>query len=158
MKKTVSLIIFIAFYVLCICSSNIPYPEYANYPTLSFVISLFTILSFLFVTAFYACSKKFVIVISIYFTCVYVVSLVAVILDGLEFSNLTLPLYLIFLSYAVAIQHFELAVINLLKSFNVNVTDTCVFYIDFTILIVMIYSIYYISKRIQLRNRQVNTL
>ena len=158
MKRTISLIIFITFYILSICTCNIPYPEYAKQPTLSFLISFLTILSFLFVTAFYADNKKFLIVISIYFICVFIVSLVALILDGLEFSKLTLPLYLIFLSYAVAIQHFELAVINLLKSFNANVTDVCVFYIDFIILIVMIYSTYYLSKRIQLRNRQDNTL
>ena len=90
MKKIISLIIFAVFYVLSFCTCNFPYPEYAKYPVLSFIFSLLTIISFLFVTAAYANSKKFLIITSIYLACVFAITTIAIILGGFNFSVLTL--------------------------------------------------------------------
>ena len=74
MKKIISLIIFVVFYILSFCTCNFPYPEYAPNPILSFLFSLLTIISFLFVTVVYAKSKRFLLIVSAYFVIVLIVS------------------------------------------------------------------------------------
>ncbi|MBQ9919289.1 MAG: hypothetical protein IJO49_00540, partial [Clostridia bacterium] len=122
MKKIISLIIFAVFYILSFCTCNFPYPEHAPHPILSFLCSLLTIISFLFVTAVYAKSKRFLIIVSIYFACVFAVTTVAIILDGFNFSILTLLFSLIALSFGIAVQHFEFGIKDLLGVLNIHIS------------------------------------
>ncbi len=147
MKKIISLIIFAVFYVLSFTTCNFPYPEYAPNPILSFVFSLLTIISFLFVTAVYAKSKKFLIIVSIYFACVFAVTTVAIILDGFNFSILTLLFSLITLSFGIAVQHFEFAIMDLFEIFNIHISNNYDFFIIFAIITVLFYTTFFISKK-----------
>ncbi len=143
MKKIISLIIFVVFYILSFCTCNFPYPEYAPNPILSFVFSLLTIISFLFVTAVYAKSKKFLIIVSIYFA----VTTIAIILGGFDFSFFTLFFSLITLSFGIAVQHFEFAIMDLLEIFNIHISNNYGFFVIFTIITVLFYATYFISKK-----------
>ena len=147
MKKIISLIVFAVFYVLSFCTCNFPYPEYAKYPIISFIFSLMTIISFLFVTAVYAKSKKFLIIVSIYFACVFAVTTVAIILDGFNFSILTLFFSLITLSFGIAVQHCNFAIMDLLEIFNIHISNNYDFFIIFAIITVLFYTTYFISKK-----------
>ena len=147
MKKIISLIIFAIFYVLSFCTCNFPYPEYAKYPIVSFIFSLLTIISFLFVTAVYAKSKKFLIITSIYFACVFAVTTVAIILDGFNFSILTLLFSLITLSFGIAVQHFNFAIMDLFEVLNIHISNDYEFYIIFAIITILFYATYFISKK-----------
>ena len=147
MKKIISLIVFVVFYILSFCTCNFPYPEYAPNPILSFVFSLLTIISFLFVTAVYAKSKKFLIIVSIYFACVFAVATVAIILDGFNYSILTFLFSLIPLSFGIAVQHFEFAIMDLLEIFNIHISNNYGFFVIFTIITVLFYATYFISKK-----------
>ncbi len=147
MKNIISLIIFAVFYVLSFCTCNFPYPEYAKYPIVSFIFSLLTIISFLFVTAVYAKSKKFLIITSIYFACVFAVATVAIILDGFNFSILTLLFSLITLSFGIAVQHFNFAIMDLFEVLNIHISNDHEFYIIFAIIIALFYTTYFISKK-----------
>lgn len=147
MKKIISLIVFVVFYILSFCTCNFPYPEYAPNPILSFVFSLLTIISFLFVTAVYAKSKKFLIIVSIYFACVFAVTTVAIILDGFNFSILTLLFSLITLSFGIAVQHFNFVIMDLLEIFNIHISNNYGFFVIFTIITVLFYATYFISKK-----------
>lgn len=147
MKKKFSLVIFAIFYVLSFCTCNFPYPEYAPNPILSFLFSLLTIISFLFVTSVYAKSKKFLIIVSIYFACVFAVTTIAIILGGFDFSFFTLLFSLITLSFGIAVQHFEFAIMDLLEIFNIHISNNCGFFVIFTIITVLFYATYFISKK-----------
>ena len=147
MKKIISLIVFVVFYILSFCTCNFPYPEYAPNPILSFVFSLLTIISFLFVTAVYAKSKKFLIIVSIYFACVFAVTTVAIILDGFNFSILTLLFSLITLSFGIAVQHFNFAIMDLFEVLNIHISNDHEFFIIFAIIAVLFYATYFISKK-----------
>ena len=147
MKKIMSLIIFAVFYVLSFCTCNFPYPEYAKHPILSFIFSLLTIISFLFVTSVYAKSKKFLIIVSIYFACVFAITTVAIIIGGFNFSFLTLLFSLITLSFGIAVQHFEFAIMELLKILNIHIPTNYDFFIIFTIITVLFYSTYFICNK-----------
>ncbi len=147
MKKIISLIIFSVFYVLSFSTCNFPYPEYAKYPIVSFIFSLLTIISFLFVTAVYAKSKRFLIIVSIYFACVFAVTTVAIILDGFNFSILTLLFSLIALSFGIAVQHFEFAIKDLLGVLNIHISNDYEFYIIFAIITILFYATYFICSK-----------
>lgn len=147
MKKKISLVIFAIFYVLSFCTCNFPYPEYAPNPILSFLFSLLTIISFLFVTSVYAKSKKFLIIVSIYFACVFAVTTIAIILGGFDFSFFTLLFSLITLSFGIAVQHFEFAIMDLLEIFNIHISNNYGFFVIFTIITVLFYATYFISKK-----------
>lgn len=147
MKKIISLIVFVVFYILSFCTCNFPYPEYAPNPILSFVFSLLTIISFLFVTAVYAKSKKFLIIVSIYFACVFSVTTIAIILGGFDFSFFTLLFSLITLSFGIAVQHFEFAIRDLLGVFNIHISRDYGFYVIFAIIAVLFYATYFISNK-----------
>lgn len=147
MKNIISLIIFAVFYVLSFCTCNFPYPEYAKYPIVSFIFSLLTIISFLFVTAVYAKSKKFLIITSIYFACVFTITTVAIILGGFDFSFFTLLFSLITLSFGIAVQHFEFAIRDLLGVFNIHISRDYGFYVIFAIIAVLFYATYFISNK-----------
>lgn len=131
MKKIISLIIFAVFYVLIFCTCNFPYPEYAKYPVLSFIFSLLTIISFLFVTVAYANSKKFLIITSIYLACVFAITTIAIILGGFNFSILTLLFLLITLSFELAVQHFNFAIMNLLEGLKIHISSDHEFFYHF---------------------------
>ena len=147
MKKIISLIVFVVFYILSFCTCNLPYPEYNPHPILNFIFCLLTIISFLFVTAVYAKSKKFLIIVSIYFACVFAVTTVAIILGGFNFSILTLLFSLITLSFGIAVQHFEFAIKDLLGIFNIHISSDYRFYITFAIIAVLFYATCFISKK-----------
>ena len=147
MKKKISLVIFAIFYVLSFCTCNFPYPEYAQNPILSFLFSLLTIISFLFVTSVYAKSKNFLIIVSIYFACVFAVTTIAIILGGFDFSFFTLLFSLITLSFGIAVQHFEFAIMDLLEIFNIHMSNNYGFFVIFTIITVLFYATYFISKK-----------
>lgn len=147
MKKKISLVVFVVFYVLSFYTCNFPYPEYAKYPIVSFIFSLLTIISFLFVTAVYAKNKKFLIITSVYFACVFAVTTVAIILGGFNFSFLTLLFSLITLSFGIAVQHFSFAIMDLLKIFNIHISNNYDFFVIFTIITALFYATYFISKK-----------
>ncbi len=145
--KKFSWILFIAFYILSFCTCNFPYPEYAPHPILSFICSLLTIISFLFVTVVHAKSKKFLIIVSIYFAYVLAVTTTAIILGGFNFSILTLLFSLITLSFGIAVQHFSFAIMDLLEIFNLHISNDFEFYIIFAIIITLFYATYFICKK-----------
>ena len=147
MKKIISLVVFAVFYVLSFCTCNFPYPEYAPNPILSFVFSLLTIISFLFVTSVYAKSKKFLIIVSIYFACVFAITTVAIILGGFDFSFFTFLFSLITLSFGIAVQHFEFAIKDLFEVLNIHISTNYDFFVIFTIITVLFYATYFISKK-----------
>lgn len=147
MKKIISLIVFVVFYILSFCTCNFPYPEYAPNPILSFVFSLLTIISFLFVTAVYAKSKKFLIIVSIYFACVFAITTIAIILGGFDFSFFTLFFSLITLSFGIAVQHFNFAIMDLFEVLNIYISNDHEFFIIFAIITVLFYTTYFISKK-----------
>ncbi len=147
MKKKISLVIFAIFYVLSFCTCNFPYPEYAPNPILSFLFSLLTIISFLFVTSVYAKSKNFLIIVSIYFACVFAVTTIAIILGGFDFSFFTLLFSLTTLSFGIAVQHFNFAIMDLLEIFNIHISNNYGFFVIFTIITVLFYATYFISKK-----------
>ena len=148
MKNIISLIIFAVFYVLSIYTSNFPYPEYAEHPLVSFIFSLLTIISFLFVTAVYAKSKKFLIIVSIYFACVFAVTTVAIILDGFNFSILTLLFSLITLSFGIAVQPFTFLIVDLLEILRIDIPNNNEFYIIFVIIVALFFTTYFISRKL----------
>ena len=147
MKKIISLIVFVVFYILSFCTCNLPYPEYNPHPILNFIFCLLTIISFLFVTAVYAKSKKFLIIVSIYFACVFAVTTVAIILGGFNFSILTLLFSLITLSFGIAVQHFNFAIMDLFEVLNIHISNDHEFFIIFAIITVLFYATYFISKK-----------
>ena len=148
MKKIISLIVFVVFYILSFCTCNFPYPEYAPNPILSFVFSLLTIISFLFVTAVYAKSKKFLIIVSIYFACVFAVTTVAIILGGFNFSILTLLFSLITLSFGIAVQPFTFLIVDLLEILRIDIPNNNEFYIIFVIIVALFFTTYFISRKL----------
>ena len=147
MKKIISLIVFVVFYIVSFCTCNLPYPEYNPHPILNFIFCLLTIISFLFVTAVYAKSKKFLIIVSIYFACVFAVTTVAIILGGFNFSILTLLFSLITLSFGIAVQHFNFAIMDLFEVLNIHISNDHEFFIIFAIIAVLFYATYFISKK-----------
>ena len=147
MKKIISLIVFVVFYILSFCTCNFPYPEYAPHPALSFICSLLTIISFLLVTAVYAKSKKFLLIVSIYFACVFAVTTTAIILDGFNSSISTLLFLLITLSFGIAVQHFNFAIMDLFEVLNIHISNDHEFFIIFVIIAVLFYATYFISKK-----------
>ena len=147
MKKKISLVIFAVFFILSIYTSNFPYPEHAPHPILSFLCSLLTIISFLFVTVVYAKSKKFLIIVSIYFACVFAITTIAIILGGFDFSFFTLFFSLITLSFGIAVQHFNFAIMDLFEVLNIHISNDHEFFIIFAIIAVLFYATYFISKK-----------
>ena len=88
------------------------------------------------------------IIVSIYFACVFAVTTAAIILDGFNFSVLTLLFSLITLSFGIAVQHFEFAIKDLLGIFNIHISSDYRFYVTFAIIAVLFYATYFIcSKR-----------
>ena len=151
--KKISLVVFTVLYILSFCTCNFPYPEYAPHPVLSFICSLLTIISFLYVTAVYAKSKKFLIIVSIYFACVFTITTIAIILDGFNFSILTLLFSLITLSFGIAVQHFSFATMNLLEDLKIHISSDYAFFIIFSIIIALFYTTYFISKKCRKERR-----
>lgn len=145
--KKISLVVFATLYILSFCTCNFPYPEYASHPALSFICSLLTIISFLLVTAVYSKSKKFLLIVSIYFACVFAVTTTAIILDGFNFSILTLLFSLITLSYGIAVQHFSFAIKDLLGVLNIHISRDYGFYVIFAIITVLFYATYFICDK-----------
>lgn len=147
MKKIISLIVFAVFYVLSIYTSNFPYPEYAEYPLVSFIFSLLTIISFLFVTATYSRSKKFFIIVSAYFVSVLIVSTVMIFNDVPSLFFVNVILVLIFLSFGLPIEHFFNGVSDVLKFYDIHISNDYKFYIIFAIVTALFYATYFISKK-----------
>ncbi|MBQ7936252.1 MAG: hypothetical protein IJ333_07905 [Clostridia bacterium] len=145
--KKVSLIIFLFFYIMSFITSNIPYPEYAKNPILSFMVSLLTIVSFLFVTWNFANSKKFLITISIYFICILVTSIIVIYIGGLGFSWMVLPFYIIIFSLATPITHFERMIIYLLDILSIELPDGYLLCIEILFIACATYLIYFISRK-----------
>ena len=154
MKKIISLIVFVVFYILSFCTCNFPYPEYAPNPILNFIFCLLTIISFLFVTAVYAKSKKFLIIVSIYFTCVFAVTTAAIILGGFNFSILTLLFSLITLSFGIAVQPFTFLIVDLLEILGIDIPNNHEFYIIFVIIVALFFTTYFISRKLIKGERQ----
>ncbi len=145
--KKISLIIFLIFYIMSFITSNIPYPEYANNPILSFMVSFLTIVSFLFVVWNFAYSKKFLITISIYFICVFITSIIVIAIGGVGFSWMALPFYIIVFSLAIPITHFERMIMYLLDIFSIELLDGYLFCIEIILIACMTYLVYYISLK-----------
>jgi len=152
MKKIISLVVFTVFYILSIYTSNFPYPEYAEYPLVSFILSLLTIVSFLFVTVAFSSSKKFLIIVSAYFVSVLIVSTVMIFNDVSSLSFVYIILLLIFLSFGLPIAHFFDGVSDVLDFCNIHISKYYDFYIIFAFTIALFYTTYFISKK---RKRKV---
>ena len=147
MKKIISLVVFAVFYVLSIYTSNFPYPEYAEHPLVSFIFSLLTIISFLFVTAAYSKSKMFLIIVSAYFVSVLIVSTLIIFTGVSSLSFVYIILVLIFLSFGLPVTHFFNEVSDVLDFCNIHISNDYEFYIIFTIITVLFYATYFISKK-----------
>ena len=147
MKKIISLIVFVVFYILSFCTCNFPYPEYAPNPILSFVFSLLTIISFLFVTAAYSRSKKFLIIVSAYFVTVLIVSTVIIFNEVSSLFFVYVILSLIFLSFGLPVEHFFNGVSDVLDFYDIHISSDCEFYIIFAIIAVLFYVTCFISKK-----------
>ena len=155
MKKIIALIVFAVFYILSICTSNFPYPEYAPHPILSFVFSLLTIISFLFVTAVYAKSKRFLLIVSAYFVSVLIVSTLIKFTVVSSLSFVYGIIVLIFLSFGLPVTHFFDEVSDVLVSYDIHISNDYEFYIIFTIIIALFYATYFIcSKYKKERNKR----
>ncbi|MBO5019388.1 MAG: hypothetical protein J6D52_01850 [Clostridia bacterium] len=147
MKKIISLIVFAVFYILSIYTSNFPYPEYAEHPLVSFMFSLLTIISFLFVPAAYSRSKKFLIIVSVYFVSVFIISTIMIFNEVSSLFFVYVILALIFLSFGLPITHFFNGVSDVLDFCNIHISNNYEFYIIYAIIIALFYTTYFISKK-----------
>ena len=145
--KKISLVIFAVFYILSIYTSNFPYPEYAEHPLVSFIFSLLTIISFLFVTAAYSRSKKFLIIVSAYFVTVLIVSTVIIFNEVSSLFFVYVILSLIFLSFGLPVTHFFDKMSDMLDFCNIHISNDYEFYIIFAIIAVLFYVTCFISKK-----------
>lgn len=145
--KKISLVVFGVFYILSIYTSNVPYPEYAPYPILSFVCSLLTIISFLFVTAVCAKSIRYLIIVSAYFVIVLIVSILIIFTEVSSLSFVYMILVLIFLSFGLPVTHFFDKVSDILDFCNIHISNDYEFYIIFAIITVLFYATYFLSKK-----------
>ena len=151
--KKISLVVFTVFYILSFCTCNFPYPEYAPHPALSFICSLLTIISFLFVTAVYAKSKRFLIIVSAYFVSVLIVSTLIIFTEVSSLSFVYMILALIFLSFGLPVTHFFDKVSDMLDFCNIHISNDYEFYIIFAIIIALFYTTYFISKKCRKERR-----
>ena len=151
--KKISLVVFTIFYILSIYTSNVPYPEYAPHPALSFICSLLTIISFLFVSAVYAKSKRFLIIVSVYFVTILIVSIGIIFTEISSLSFIYMILVLIFLSFGLPVTHFFDKVSDMLDFCNIHISNDYEFYIIFAIITVLFYTTYYISKKCRKERR-----
>lgn len=147
MKKIIALIVFAVFYFLSIYTSNFPYPEYAEHPLVSFIFSLLTIISFLFVTATYSRSKKFLIIVSAYFVSVLIVSTVMIFNEVSSLSFVYVIQSLIFLSFGLPITHFFDGVSDVLDFYDIHISNDYEFYIIFASITVLFYATYFICNK-----------
>ena len=145
--KKISLVIFAVFYILSIYTSNFPYPEHAPHPILSFLCSLLTIISFLFVTVVYAKSKRFLLIVSAYFVSVLIVSTLIIFTGVSSLSFVYIILVLIFLSFGLPVEHFFDRVSDVLNFYDIHIPNNCEFYIIFAIIISLFYATYFLSKK-----------
>ncbi len=145
--KKISLVIFAVFYILSIYTSNFPYPEHAPHPILSFLCSLLTIISFLFVTVVYAKSKRFLLIVSAYFVSVLIVSTLIIFTGVSSLSFVYIILVLIFLSFGLPVEHFFDRVSDVLNFYDIHIPNNCEFYIIFAIMISLFYATYFLSKK-----------
>lgn len=153
MRKLISLVVFAVFYILSIYTSNVPYPEYAPHPVLSFICSLLTIISFLFVTAVYAKSKRYLIIVSAYFSIVLIVSIGIIFTEISSLSFIYMILVLIFLSFGLPVTHFFDKISDILDFCNIHISNDYEFYIIFAIIIALFYTTYFISKKCRKERR-----
>ena len=147
MKKIISLIIFVVFYILSFCTCNFPYPEYAPNPILSFLFSLLTIISFLFVTVVYAKSKRFLLIVSAYFVIVLIVSTLVIFTEVASVFFVYIPLALIYLSFGLPIEHFFSGVSDVLDFYDIHISSDYGFYVIFAIIAVLFYATYFIFNK-----------
>ena len=151
--KKISLVVFTVFYILSFCTCNVPYPEYAPHPALSFICSLLTIISFLLVTAVYAKSKRFLIIVSVYFVVILIVSIGIIFTEISSLSFIYMILVLIFLSFGLPVTHIFDKVSDMLDFYNIHISNDYEFYIIFAIITVLFYTTYYISKKCRKERR-----
>jgi len=147
MKKIISLVVFAVFYVLSIYTSNVPYPEYAPHPVLSFICSLLTIISFLFVTAVCAKSKRYLIIVSAYFVIILIVSIGIIFTEISSLSFIYMISVLIFLSFGLPVTHFFDKVSDMLDFCNIHISNDYEFFIIFAIIISLFYATYIICNK-----------
>lgn len=148
-KKIASLIIFVAFYFLSIATSNFPYPEYAENPTLSFITSLLALLSFLLVTVAFCKSKKYLIALSVFWLLVVGSALLNIFKhDYTSFVIIDLIIDLPLIIYALPLIHFDRAVGNLCEILNINQINDYVVLIHISIVVALFYLTYFISRKI----------
>ncbi len=140
MRRIISLIVFAVFYVLSFCTCNFPYPEYAKYPTISFIFSLLTAISFLFVSAFFSGSKKFLIIVSACFIWLLVSIICLVSFNG-DFFLWLIP----FMVFALPLEHSFQPLYSLIDILNIN--DDYTVFICFALIVISFYMTYFISKK-----------
>ncbi len=149
MKKIVSLITFVVFYILSICTCNFLYLEYTEYPLLSFIFSLLTVISFLCVTVVFSKSKKFLMIMSVYFAIVLIITIFAITFDG--FASLPFLIYILpvlfILSFELPTTHFFNGINDLLKNFNIHISNDYSPFVLFTLIILLFYATYFICNK-----------
>ena len=146
-KKIASLIIFVAFYFLSIATSHFPYPENAENPTLSFIMSALALLSFYLLAITFCKSKKFLIIVSIFFalvTCCFTCLLFEI--DDFLFSHiiLTVPV----LVYSLPLGHFDIVFEKLFEIINIDKGNDYIGYVHIGIVAALFYATYFISRKI----------
>lgn len=140
MKKWFLWVLFFCVFGLSIYTSNFPYPEHSRNPNIGFVCSLLAVISFLVVAWVYAGSKRFLIVVSIYFAYVLAFKMIA---NGLDDTLITLLLWL-------PVLLFEIPLMPVNKLFEIcgfHMTEDLAFYVLFAVIIVLVYAVYFIGKK-----------
>ncbi len=140
MRKWFAWISFFVFFGLSIYTSNFPYPEHSRNPIIGFVCSLLAIISFLLVAWVYAGSKRFLIMLSMYFVYVLAFKMIS---DGLDDTLITLLLWL-------PVLFFEIPLIPVKKVFEIcgfHITEDLAFYVLFAVIIVFVYTTYFVFAK-----------
>lgn len=146
----ISLSVFTIFYFSnFFTGDNLIYPEYAKRPILNCILSLLTIMVFLFLTYVFSYSKKFVVIVSIYFLAVLSLVVCAIVFDGIALKLATIPFYLILFSYAIPTEHFTRGIYEVLEGFNIKTyaTNDYMFFITFAVIVILFYTVYLIGRR-----------
>ena len=142
MKKIISLVVFAVIYVQCFFASNFPYIESAENPTVSFIFSLLTIISFLCVTAVFSKSKGFLFTVSAFFIWI-LVSMICVVFCDSYALVWTIPL----VAFTIPLEFTLSPLLELIEMSDV--CKTCIFIVLPMILFYLTYFIWnkYIKQK-----------
>ena len=147
--KIISVILFVGFYVLSVATSNFPYPEYAENPILSYVLSLLALFSFLFLTFAFCQSKKYLISLSVFWMLFVGSVLLNIFIKDTMFSGIIdLVIDLPLIIYALPLIHFDRGIEYLCEILKINRNNEYIVFIHLGIVVALFYATYFISRKI----------